>query len=82
MTTVPIPLKAIRLKCLACCGGQAKEMRKYENQTCSLWPNRMGRNPNPEGIGGQPPVASRGSKSAHESEKNLHSRGQEGEGGD
>ena len=82
MTTVPSPLKAIRLKCLDCCGGEAKEVRKCEIQTCSLWPNRMGRNPNREGIGGQPPVASRVSKSAPESKKNLHGRGQGGEGDD
>jgi len=53
MTTVPSPLENIRKKCVDCCGGQLSEVRKCEEQTCSLWPNRMGNNPNPEGIDGQ-----------------------------
>ena len=32
--------KAIRAKCLDCCGGQIKEVRECEIVHCSLWPFR------------------------------------------
>lgn len=35
--------KAIRLKCLDCCCGQAAEVRKCTAVNCSLWRFRMGR---------------------------------------
>ena len=35
--------KAIRLKCLDCCGGQSAEVRKCPAQDCPLWRYRMGR---------------------------------------
>ena len=34
--------KAIRLKCLDCCCGQAKEVRLCPQKTCPLWTFRMG----------------------------------------
>lgn len=40
------PLKAIRAKCLDCCCGQAKGVRLCTCQNCSLFPFRMGKNPN------------------------------------
>jgi hypothetical protein len=39
------PIKAIRSKCMDCCGGAASEVRKCVAVACSLWPYRMGRNP-------------------------------------
>jgi len=39
------PLKAIRAKCLDCCGGNAAEIRKCVAVECDLWPFRMGTNP-------------------------------------
>lgn len=39
------PIKAIRAKCLDCCGGSEAEVRKCVSVTCPLWPMRMGRNP-------------------------------------
>jgi hypothetical protein len=39
------PTKAIRTKCLDCCGGSQTEVRKCVSTRCSLWPFRMGRNP-------------------------------------
>lgn len=35
--------KAIRLKCLDCCCGQAAEVRKCHIESCPLWIYRMGR---------------------------------------
>lgn len=35
--------KAIRLKCLDCCGGQSAEVRKCPAEHCPLWPYRMGK---------------------------------------
>jgi hypothetical protein len=35
--------KAIRLKCLDCCCGQATEVRKCPAEDCPLWRFRMGR---------------------------------------
>lgn len=35
--------KAIRLKCLDCCCGQAAEVRKCPAVDCPLWRFRMGR---------------------------------------
>lgn len=35
--------KAIRLKCLDCCCGQAAEVRKCPATDCPLWRYRMGR---------------------------------------
>lgn len=35
--------KAIRLKCLDCCGEQQAEARRCSIKTCALWRFRMGR---------------------------------------
>lgn len=42
------PIKAIRLKCLDCCGGSRVEVRECELEDCSLWEYRMGRRPIPK----------------------------------
>jgi hypothetical protein len=39
------PLRALRLKCLDCCNGSAKELRLCSAVDCPNWPFRMGRNP-------------------------------------
>jgi hypothetical protein len=39
------PIRAIRAKCLDCCGGNAAEVRKCTAVGCALWPFRMGHNP-------------------------------------
>ncbi len=39
------PIKAIRAKCLDCCGGQAKEVRLCPCENCPLYPYRMGHRP-------------------------------------
>ena len=49
------PLRAIRAKCLDCCGGSEKEVRECRIVACALFPYRMGHNPNRTGIGGQVP---------------------------
>ena len=51
--SVPSPSENIHNYCVDCCGGQLGEVRKCEEQTCSLWPDRMGKNLNREGIDGQ-----------------------------
>jgi len=38
------PIKAIRAKCIDCCGGSEGEARKCTAIGCPLWPLRMGRN--------------------------------------
>lgn len=40
--------KAIRLKCLDCCAGQAAEVRKCPVAGCPLWRFRMGKEENDE----------------------------------
>lgn len=40
--------KAIRLKCLDCCAGQAAEVRKCPAESCPLWRFRMGKEENDE----------------------------------
>jgi hypothetical protein len=35
--------KAIRLKCIDCCAGQAAEVRKCPAEHCPLWRYRMGK---------------------------------------
>ncbi len=47
------PIKAIRAKCLDCMCGQPKEVRLCPMTDCSLYPYRMGKNPNRAGIGGK-----------------------------
>lgn len=51
--------KAIRLKCLDCCAGQAAEVRKCPVENCSLWRYRMGKEENDE----LKPVRKKGEKS-------------------
>lgn len=48
MTT---PLNAIRAKCLDCSAGSASEVKTCPITTCPLYPYRLGKNPNREGIG-------------------------------
>lgn len=38
------PIRAIRLKCVDCCGGAAVEVRRCPSTDCPLWPFRMGKN--------------------------------------
>jgi hypothetical protein len=38
----PVGLKAIRAKCMDCCGEVSSEVRKCVMTTCALWPLRMG----------------------------------------
>ena len=39
------PLKALRLRCLDCCGGSSPEVRICVAVSCPSWPFRMGTNP-------------------------------------
>ena len=39
------PLRALRLRCIDCCGGSPSEVRLCTAVQCSAWPFRMGRNP-------------------------------------
>ena len=47
MTTKNAILKTIRLKCLDCCAGTRSEISKCTVYTCTLWPYRLGVDPNP-----------------------------------
>ena len=51
------PLKAIRLKCLDCMGGDYAEVKRCDLTGCSLHPFRLGKNPNRAGIGNSTPSA-------------------------
>ena len=42
------PIKAIRAKCLDCCGGQPKEVRLCSIEKCPLYQYRMGHRPKAE----------------------------------
>jgi len=46
-------LKQIRLKCLDCSTFRVSEVRGCRMVDCSLYPYRMGKNPNRKGIGGK-----------------------------
>ncbi len=39
------PLKALRARCIDCCGGSPHEVRLCVAVTCPSWPFRMGANP-------------------------------------
>lgn len=39
------PVKAIRVKCLDCCCGQANEVKLCTVNNCALYPFRFGKNP-------------------------------------
>lgn len=39
------PLKAIKAKCIDCCGGSAHEARRCHIEGCPLWPYRKGHLP-------------------------------------
>lgn len=39
------PIKAIREKCLDCCGGNSNEVRLCPAEDCPLWHFRFGKNP-------------------------------------
>ena len=43
------PVKAIRKKCIDCSAGSLKEVRECVIPDCSLYPFRMGKNPNRRG---------------------------------
>lgn len=39
------PIKAIRAKCLDCCGGQRQEVKFCGAKDCPIWPYRHGHRP-------------------------------------
>jgi len=41
----PVPLDAIRRKCLDCTAGDMAEIRRCHIRSCALWPFRFGHNP-------------------------------------
>ena len=45
------PLKAIRLKCLDCSAGSAKEVKFCQFEDCPLYQYRLGKNPYLKGRG-------------------------------
>lgn len=45
MSEITNPLKAIRAKCLDCCGYSANEVKMCTNTKCSLYGFRFGNNP-------------------------------------
>ena len=47
------PMRAIRAKCLDCMCGQVTEVRLCPITDCSLYPYRMGHNPNRKEKGGK-----------------------------
>jgi hypothetical protein len=47
------PLKAIRFQCIECMGFSAFEVKKCTSVLCSLYPYRLGTNPDRKGIGGE-----------------------------
>ncbi len=46
------PLKAIRYQCLECVCWSASEVKRCTSKLCSLFPYRLGTNPERTGIGG------------------------------
>jgi hypothetical protein len=55
------PIKAIRARCIDCCGGQPSEVRKCAAAKCPSWPFRMGVSPfHRSRLSGKNPVANFG----------------------
>ena len=52
MPEILTPMRAIRAKCLDCTCGSAQEVKLCPITDCSLYPYRMGHNPNRKGKGG------------------------------
>lgn len=50
------PVKAIRAKCIDCCGGSSFEVKECPIKDCSLYHYRLGKNPNRAGKGGNPNI--------------------------
>lgn len=46
------PLKAIRLKCIDCCAGNMAEVKRCDDEECTLYPYRMGHRPKKPHVGG------------------------------
>ena len=44
------PVQAIRQKCLDCSGGSSHEVKHCVVTRCTLYPFRLGRNPNRKGV--------------------------------
>ena len=64
------PIKAIRSHCLDCMCGQATEVRLCPVADCSLYPYRMGHNPNRKGKSGNAGhFAPKSTAQPHESEQ-------------
>ena len=49
MDKILAPIKAIRAKCLDCSAGQVLEVQLCPIKDCSLYPYRLGHNPNRKG---------------------------------
>ena len=47
------PLRAIRLNCLECVCWAPSEVKNCASKLCSLYPYRLGTNPERKGIGGE-----------------------------
>ena len=61
--------KAIKLKCLDCCCGQAKEVRLCPSQDCPLWNYRFGYEVDSEG---KRIARRKGAKNAFQNDKTEH----------
>lgn len=46
MAEILTPIKAIRAHCLDCMCGQVNEVKLCPSKDCSLYPYRLGKNPN------------------------------------
>ena len=46
MAEILTPIKAIRAHCLDCMCGQSNEVKLCPSKDCSLYPYRLGKNPN------------------------------------
>lgn len=60
--------KAIRLKCLDCCGGNSAEVRRCPSENCPLWRYRLGSER--KAVGGHIGGESSGSTSSHPKAEN------------
>lgn len=52
------PIKAIRLHCIDCQGGNFKLPRFCDQPDCLFYPWRMGKNPKRQNMGGNPKLKS------------------------
>ena len=72
-------IKVIRAKCLDCAAGSKADIKECPFPDCSLYPYRLGKNPNRKGVGCigniNTPTLPKNAHSTHDSKREILSEG-------